>query len=55
MTLLFCSVCAVPSEKLLQVVGEVGTPSIARVHSDEDCHVRVDFHSLADDLYGNDL
>jgi hypothetical protein len=43
------------TEELLQVVGQVGSASIARVHGDEDCHVWVDLHMFADQLYTDEV
>ncbi|CAN7979470.1 unnamed protein product, partial [Ixodes pacificus] len=39
------------AEQLLQVVRQVGTPGIARVHGDEDGHVRIQAHLLPNQLY----
>lgn len=38
------------AEQLLQVVREVGTPSISWIHGDEDGHVAAHFHLLANQL-----
>ena len=48
-------IIAIPPEQLLQVVRQVGTASVARVHGDEDGHVRIHFHCLANNLHGDDL
>lgn len=40
-------------EQLLEVVGKVGPACIARVHGDEDGHVRAHLHLLVEQLTSN--
>ena len=44
----FVRVSVLPSEQLFEVVWQVRTSSVARVHGDEDGHVWVDLDILAD-------
>ena len=48
-------IIAIPPEQLLQVVRQIGTPSVARVHGDEDGHVWIYFHCLANNLHRDDF
>lgn len=41
------------AEELLQIVGQVGAASIARIHGDEDGHVWTDLHLLVQELCGD--
>ena len=43
------------AEQLLQVIRQVGSTSIARVHGDEDGHIRAHLHLLAYQLYTEGL
>ena len=45
--------CVVPSEQLFEVVWQVRTSSVARVHGDEDGHVWIDLDILANQLHSN--
>ena len=41
------------TEQLLEIVRQIATSSVTRIHGDEDGHVRADLDLLTDQLNGN--